>query len=774
MTRTRRTGPEQGPEQGSTGGGAPPAARDGLPVSPGSAAAPPPPPTPPPAPAPTPTPGERSTGVSVPRREAGEKVTGRARYTGDVRMPRAAYVAVVPATVAHGRVRAVRPQRALALPGVTAVIYFANCPRLRRTGDGELSLFQSPGIAYRGQFVAAVVAESPLLAREAALRVGVEYAARPHEVHLATEGPSLHPPPEHGPWFPTDCVHGDPEAALPCSDVRVDAVYRTPPYHHHVLEPHASLAYWNDGFLTVHDTTQGPSGTRDVLARLFGIRPDRVRVVAHHIGAGFGSKAAPRAQVVLAALAARVVRRPVVTALSREQLSAVVGYRTPTIQRIRLGAGTDGRLVAVSHAAFEQTSMIRDFSECSAAPTRTMYAAPHRMTSHRRARLHVPSPTWLRAPGECPGMFALESAMDELAEACALDPVELRLRNDTPVDPHSGRPFSSRNLAACLRLGAERFGWAERDRLRARRSDRRQLVGLGVAASTFPQYRFPSRATVHADPHGRYVVRIAAADVGTGARTVLAQIAADTLRVPPDRVTAELGDSAYPSASWAGRSSGTTSWGTAVVRACEALRTEIGRRGGDVPPGGVEVSWDTSDELAPPRAFSQHAFGAQFAEVTVDRATREVRVPRLLGVFAVGRVINPATVRSQLIGGMVMGVSMALCEEGVMDPAHGHFLTRDLAAYRVATYADVPHVEAVCVEEEDFHTSPMGAKGVGEIGIVGTAAAIANAVHHATGHRFRELPLSPRRLVEVMGPGVRAGPPGAPPEAPPSRSPEQP
>ncbi|MFE3640671.1 xanthine dehydrogenase family protein molybdopterin-binding subunit [Streptomyces sp. NPDC059169] len=752
MTGARRSGP--GPELARSGA---------LPVT-GTRL---------PGPAPAATseaaaPAQRSIGVSVPRRDARDKVTGRARYTGDVRIPGAAYVAAVPATVAHGRVRAVRPERALALPGVMAVIYFANCPRLRRTDDGELALFQSPGVAYRGQFVAAVVAESPQLAREAARHVGVDYTTRPYELTLRTDGPTLHPPPQHGPWFPTDCVHGDPEAALLHSAVRVEAVYSTPPYHHHVMEPHASMAYWHDGYLTVHDTTQGPTGTRDVLARLFGIKPDRVRVFAHHIGGGFGSKAAPRAQLVLASLAARVVHRPVITALSREQLSAVVGYRTPTIQRVRLGAGPDGRLVAVSHTAFEQTSMIKDFSECSAAPTRTMYAAPHRETSHRCARLHVPSPTWLRAPGECPGMFALESAMDELAEACGLDPVELRLRNDTPVDPHSQRPFSSRNLAACLRLGAERFGWSERERLRARLSDRRRLVGLGVAASTFPQYRFPSRATVHADGHGRYVVRIAAADVGTGARTVLAQIAGDALRVPPDRVAVELGDSSYPSASWAGRSSGTTSWGTAVVRACEALRAEIGRLGGHLPPGGVEASADTFDELAPPRAFSQYAFGAQFAEVTVDRATKEVRVPRLLGVFAVGRVINPATARSQLIGGMVMGVSMALCEEGVLDPDHGHFLTRDLAAYRVATYADVPRIDAVCIEEEDFRTSPMGAKGVGEIGIVGTAAAIANAVHHATGHRFRDLPLTPRRLVETMGPAVRAGMVSSP------RSPDQP
>ncbi|WP_329439204.1 xanthine dehydrogenase family protein molybdopterin-binding subunit [Streptomyces sp. NBC_01426] len=695
-----------------------------------------------------------SIGAPLPRREAREKVTGGARYAGDVALPHLAYVAVVPAEITHGRVTAVHPEEALAHRGVLAVLHGANCPRLYGTAGADLAVLQSPSIVHRGQFVAAVVAESPQIAREAARMVRVDYAAGSHRLSLDTACDGFHRPPDHGPFFPTDCSHGDVESALSHAPVRIEATYTTPPFHHHALEPHATVAYWHDGALTVHDTTQGPSGTRDILARLFGIRPDQVRVIARHVGGGFGSKAAPRAHLVLAALAALAVGRPVKTVLTREQLSVIAGHRTPTIQRIRLGAEADGRLLAVSHVSFEQTSLTSDHCEYSAAPTRTMYAAPNRETRHWRVRLNVPSPTWMRAPGECPGMFALESAMDELAVACSVDPVELRLRNDTANDPHSGRPFSTRNLAACLRLGAERFGWAERDRLRTEGSDGRRLVGMGVAASTIPQYRFPSRASARTDGLGHYTVRIAAVDIGTGARTVLAQIAADSLHVDVDHVTVEVGDSAYPSASWAGRSSGTTSWGTAVVRACEALRTAIGRCGGRVPEGGLEAGADTLDELATPRSHSQHAFGAQFAEVTVDTSTREIRVPRMLGVFAVGRVINPVTVRSQLVGGIVMGLSMALCEEGVIDQTYGHFHTRDLAAYHVATFADAPEIEAVCVNEEDFHTSPMGSKGVGEIGIVGTAAAIANAVHHATGHRIRSLPLSVRRLMDAEAPGI--------------------
>ncbi|MDA5279407.1 xanthine dehydrogenase family protein molybdopterin-binding subunit [Streptomyces sp. Isolate_45] len=690
-----------------------------------------------------------SIGASPPRREAREKVTGSARYTGDVALPHLAHVAVVPAEIVHGRVKAVHPEDALARPGVLAVLHAANCPRLNGTGWADLAVLQSRSVVHRGQFVAAVVAESPRIAHEAARTVRVDYAPGPHRLSPDTPGDGFHRPPDHGPFFPTDCSHGDVESALSHAPVRIEATYTTPPYHHHALEPHGTVAYWHDGALTVFDTTQGPSGTRDILARLFEISPDQVRVIAAHVGGGFGSKAAPRAHLVLAAVAALAVGRPVKTALTREQLSVVAGYRPPTVQRVRLGAEADGRLLAVSHVSFEQTSLTSDHCEYPAAPTRTMYAAPNRETRHWRTRLNVPSPTWMRAPGECPGMFALESAMDELAVACSVDPIELRLRNDTANDPHSGRPFSTRNLAACLRLGAERFGWADRDRLRAERGDGRRLVGMGVAASTIPQYRFPSRASARTDGLGHYAVRIAAVDIGTGARTVLAQIAADTLRVDVERVTVEVGDSAYPAASWAGRSSGTTSWGTAVVRACEGLRGAIGRCGGRVPDGGLEAVADTLDELATPRTHSQHAFGAQFAEVTVDTSTGEVRVPRMLGVFAVGRVINPVTVRSQLVGGMVMGLSMALCEVGVIDRTYGHFHTRDLAAYHVATFADAPWIEAVCIDEEDFHTSPMGSKGVGEIGIVGTAAAIANAVHHATGHRIRGLPIDVRALTDA-------------------------
>jgi xanthine dehydrogenase YagR molybdenum-binding subunit len=425
----------------------------------------------------------------------------------------------------------------------------------------------------------------------------------------------------------------------------------------------------------------------------------------------------------------------VTAALTRQQMFDLTGYRTPTIQRIRLGADPAGRLTAITHDVVEQTSTVKEFAEQTATPTRVMYAAPARRTTHRLVRLDVPTPSWMRAPGEAPGMYALESAMDELAVAAGVDPIELRVLNKPAADPESGQPFSSRNLVACLREGARRFGWADRDPEPGIRLDGRWLTGTGVAASTYPARRQPSRATATVED-GDFVVRIAAADIGTGARTVLTRIAAQTLGAPAERVRVEIGDSALPRAAVAGGSMGTASWGSAVVRACEALLKN-----------GDEGTADTTEDVEADSGFARHAFGAQFAEVRVDIDTGEVRVPRLLGVFAAGRIMDATLARSQFIGGMTMGLGMALMEETIVDEGSGAFLNHDLAQYHVATCADVRDVEAVWIEEDDPHLNPMGAKGIGEIGIVGTAAAIANAVHHATGRRVRDLPITPPKLL---------------------------
>jgi xanthine dehydrogenase YagR molybdenum-binding subunit len=689
----------------------------------------------------------KAIGAPLSRVEGREKVVGEARYAYEQPADDVAYAEPVQARVARGEIRAVHADEVLALPGVIAVISCENAfPLADEVPDQELALFQSRAVSYRGQLVAAVVADSPESAREGQRLLRIEYAQEEHDVELREGHPRLYTPEKVNPSFPAVTDKGDVEAALASAAVSIDETYRTPAFHNNAMEPHASLAMWEGGNLTVYDSTQGAPNARDTVAEVFDLPPERVRVISPHVGGGFGSKGTPRPQLILAAMAARMVERPVKVAVTRQQMFAVTGYRTPTIQRLRLGADSDGRLTAISHDVIEQTSTLKEFAEQTALATRVMYAAPNRHTGHQLAALDVPTPSWMRAPGECPGMYALESAMDELAVAAGIDPVELRILNDSDVEPESGKPFSSRNLVACLREGAERFGWSGRDPTPGVRRDGRWLVGTGVASSTYPVYRRPATATARAEPDGTFLVRIGAADIGTGARTALTQIAADALEAEPERVRVEIGDSALPKAGLAGGSMGTASWGTAVTRACEALRAKLD--GGPPPSTGIEASADTSDEIEQQdQQFARQGFGAQFAEVRVDSDSGEVHVPRLLGVFGVGRIINPKTARSQFIGGMTMGMGMALFEESVMDLEFGDYLNRDLAQYHVPACADVHEIEAAWVDEDDSELNPMGSKGIGEIGIVGTAAAIANAVYHATGTRVRDLPIRLDRLI---------------------------
>jgi xanthine dehydrogenase YagR molybdenum-binding subunit len=676
-------------------------------------------------------------GTPLSRVEGRAKVIGQAQYAYEQPIEGVVYAAAVTSTVAAGAITAIDAAQALAIPGVLAVISHENAPRLAEVADGELMILQSPRVSYRGQIVAAVVAESLQTAEEAAAAVTLDYDQEEHDVELRPGHPRFYKPDKVNPSFPSDVEHGDLDAGLAAAEVVVDATYTTQPIHNNPMEPHASLAVWEDGGLTLYDSIQGSWRAHNDIAELFELDPERVRVISQHVGGGFGSKGTPRPQAVLAAVAARMVERPVKVALTRRQLFSMVGYRTPTIQRVRLGASSDGRLRAIGHDAFEQTSTLREFAEQTTIATRHMYAAPDRLTTHRLVALDVPTPSWMRAPGECPGMYALESAMDELAVACGIDPIELRIVNEPAEDPEKGIPFSSRNLVACLREGARRFGWAGRDPVPGARRDGRWLVGTGVAASTYPAYRSPSQATARIDADGGFTIQIAAADIGTGARTVLTQIAADALGVDPEEVRMEIGDSRFGQAALAGGSMGTASWGSAVVKACKALLTQ----------GEGEVTADTADEVKALSKLSRHAFGAQFVEVRVDVDSGEVRLPRVLGVFGVGRVINPKTARSQLIGGMTMGLSMALHEESVMDREFGDYLNRDLAQYHVPACADIQDIDAVWVDEDDDELNPMGSKGIGEIGIVGTAAAVANAVFHATGKRVRDLPIRLDRLL---------------------------
>ncbi|HET9986068.1 MAG TPA: xanthine dehydrogenase family protein molybdopterin-binding subunit [Longimicrobiales bacterium] len=691
----------------------------------------------------------RAIGAPLDRLDGPAKVTGTARYAFEQRVHRPAYVYPLEAAIAVGRVTRIDASAAAAEPGVLAVLTSENAPKLASTEEAELVILQGDDVAYRGQFVGGVIAETPEIARHAARLVRLEYEERPHDVELRADRDDLYAPEHANAGYATDSIIGDVDAALAAAAVTIDATYTTPAEFNNPMEPHSTVAIWRDEGLTVYAASQGVHRLRQTLASTFGLDPDRVRVISPHVGGGFGSKAYTHADAILAAMAARLTGgRPVKLALTRQQMFWAVGFRTPTIQRLRLGADADGRLTAIAHDVVEETARIVEFTEQTAAPSRIMYAAPQRRTTHRLARLDVPPPTIMRAPGVTPGMFGLESAMDELAVACGVDPIELRIRNEPERDPESGQPFSSRNLVACLREGARRFGWERRDPTpRARRAGR-WLVGTGVAASTYPVHRSPdSTARIRAGADGRCVVSIGAADIGTGTWTTLTQIAADALGIPVDDVVLEIGDTALPYATTAGGSTGINNWGAAIVEAARRLRERLDSEfGGVVPAGGLEVASKAADNPYPER-FSMHSFGAQFVEVRVDEDTGEIRVARLLGIFAAGRAINPKTAGSQLLGGMAWGLSMALHENGVRDARFGHVVNHDFAEYHVPTNADVGAVEVGWVEEEDPYVNPMGSKGIGELGICGTAAAVANAVYHATGIRVRDLPITLDKLL---------------------------
>jgi xanthine dehydrogenase YagR molybdenum-binding subunit len=509
------------------------------------------------------------------------------------------------------------------------------------------------------------------------------------------------------------------------------------------MEPHAATARWDDGRLEVTDSNQGVTWVAGELQNLFSLDPASVRVRSEHVGGGFGSKGV-RAHQVAAVMAATMLQRPVRVALTRRQMFTLTGHRSPTIQRVRLGADADGRLRALEHRSVSRTSTFHDFVEPSAGAARVMYDADAHHTANNVVPLDVPTPTWMRAPGEAPGSFALEAAFDELAEKCGIDPIELRLRNEPEAGPVSGLPFVGRNVAACFREGARRFGW-DRDSRPGVRREGRWLLGTGTAAASFPAGSAPSTATATAHPDGTFTIRISAADIGTGARTALALIAADALQVSPERIRVRLGDSDFGPAMIAGGSMGTRSWSWAVKEAAGELRERLAL-GADLPAQGLTVRSDTTEAVGALGPAERHSYGAQFAEVAVDVTTGEVRVRRMLGIFAAGRIVNPLTARNQLLGGMVWGISMALHEEAARDRASGGVVGADLAGYHVATHADVPRLEAGWIEDTD-PDDPVGIRGVGEVGIVGAAAAVANAVWHATGVRHRSLPIRPDRVL---------------------------
>ncbi|MFJ8504350.1 xanthine dehydrogenase family protein molybdopterin-binding subunit [Streptomyces avermitilis] len=691
-----------------------------------------------------------AVGTAHTRVEGRDKVTGAARYAGEIPYDELAHGWLVLSTVARGRVRTVESGPVLAMPGVLAVLHHGNAPRVTTDyigivgrPDPALGIFQDDRVPYVGWPVALVVAETSEQAREAAEALVVRYDEEPHDVGFFAGHPGLYTP-QDSPLVQAEAVKGDVEAELAASGVVVDAEYATPEAYHCPLEPHAATARWDSGRLDVVDSNQSTVWVAGELAQLFSLDPASVRVRSEHVGGGFGSKGV-RPHQVAAVMAATVLQRPVRVVLTRRQMFSLVGYRSPTAQRIRLGADPDGRLRAFDHQAQSLTSTVHEFVESSAVLGRVLYDADAHRTTHRLVRLDVPTPTWMRAPGEAPGSFALESALDELAEKCGLDPIALRARNEPGVGPVSGLPFSSRNVLACFEEGARRFGWADRDPRPGLRREGRWLLGTGTAAATYPSGVGPSTAAVTAEADGTFTVRINAADIGTGARTALTLIAAEALAAEPGRVRVHIGDSDLGPAMFAGGSMGTRSWAWAVTAAVGELRERLAL-GGGIPPEGITARSDTTEAVGALAKKERHSFGAQFAEVAVDTTTGEIRVRRMLGIFAAGRIVNPLTARSQFLGGMVWGLSMALHEEAVRDHSSGGLVGADFAGYHFAANADVPLLEADWVDDPD-PDDPVGIKGIGEIGVVGGAAAIANAVWHATGVRHRKLPIRPDRVL---------------------------
>ncbi|TXS21853.1 xanthine dehydrogenase family protein molybdopterin-binding subunit [Streptomyces sp. gb1(2016)] len=697
-----------------------------------------------------------AVGTAHTRVEGRDKVTGAARYAGEIPFDGLAHGWLVLSTITRGRVLSVDADPVLGMPGVLTVLHHGNAPRvdIDYTGmlgmppDPTIAVFQHDRVPHAGWPVALVVAETSEQAREAAESLVVRYEEEAHDVTFPGERPDASTGP--GPGGPGATEKGDLEAELAASAFVLDAEYSTPEEHHNSMEPHAVTALWDGGRLEVVDSNQGTVWVADELAKLFSLDPASVRVRSEHVGGGFGSKGV-RAHQVAAVMAATSLSRPVRVVMTRRQMFSLAGYRSPTTQRVRLGADAEGRLRALEHRCLSRTSTVHEFIESGAGPARVMYDAPAHHTENRVVELDVPSPTFMRAPGEAPGSFALESAIDELAEQCGIDPIELRLRNEPEVGPVSGLPFSTRNLPACFREGARRFGWADRDPRPGVRREGRWLLGTGTAAASFFAGAAPSTAAVTAEADGTFTVRINAADIGTGARTALTLVAADAFEVPTDRVRVRIGDSDFGPAMIAGGSMGTRSWAWAVTAAAGELRERLSR-GDGIPPEGITVRSDTTEAVGALAQKERHSFGAQFAEVAVDVATGEVRVRRMLGVFAAGRIVNPLTARGQFTGGMIWGISMALHEEAVRDRNTGALYGADLAGYHVATNADVPLVEADWVDDPD-PDDPVGIKGIGEIGIVGAAAAVANAVWHATGVRHRALPIRPDRVLTA---GTRA------------------
>jgi xanthine dehydrogenase YagR molybdenum-binding subunit len=693
------------------------------------------------------------------------KVTGKAKYAYEYeQVGDASYGFAVGATIAKGRIVSIDTASAERAPGVIRVLTYRNAAPQDTKSKEAVPQLSGDGVKYYGQPVALVLAHTYEQARAASYLVVVRYAEDKGAFRLDEAKDDARKPPDL-PYAKTDTDSGDFAAAFAAAPVKHDETYTTPFQEHAAMEPHATIATWQGDKLTVETSNQMPTPGRKSIAATLKIPPESVRVKSAFVGGGFGSKLDVQADAILAALGAKAIGKPVKIALTRQQLFHAVGHRTNTIQRVRIGAAKDGTIQAIAHESWSGNQPGNDEFEPAVLATRSLYAGANRMNHHRLAALDLPPAISMRAPGEAVGLLALEEAMDELAVKLGMDPITLRERNEPKEDPELHVPYSSRKLLECMREGAKRFGWGKRDATPGKVQDGRWLVGIGMAAASRGNMLMKSSAKLRLGPDGRVTARLAMTDIGTGSYTVFTQVVADMFGLPMDQVTVLLGDSDFPDSAGSGGSFGAASGGSGLYDACMNLRGklcqlagttsekarfadgalfvdgksralgELAGEGGIEADGGIEPGSTKKD-------YAQHSYGAFFAEVGVDRDTGEIRLRRMLGVFAAGRILNAKTARSQALGGMIFGVGSALTEELVLDDRYGYFVNHDLAEYHVPVNADIQNMDAFFLPELDDKANPLKIKGLGEVGISGAGAAIANAVYNATGVRIRDYPLT--------------------------------
>lgn len=718
------------------------------------------------------------------------KVTGKARYSAEFPMKKIAYAVPVGSEIANGRIRNIDTSTAEKAPGVLMVLTHKNRPTLafpkKLSGGGEKDddrvPLQDANIRYAGQYIALVVAESLECAQHAASLIKVTYIENDPLIDFKHKSAERY---EAESWFGEKIckTRGVPAAALSEALVKVDCVYRTPTQNHNPMETHATTASWDGSKLTVYDATQGLYNTRKSICDIFELPAKDVRVVCKFIGGAFGCKGSMWAHVPLCVMATQLLERPVKLVLSRSQMFTNVGHRAETEQRVAVGAEKDGTIKSIIHEGTSQTSIAGEFIEAFTKATPMLYQSPNVFVAQKLVRLNKGLPTFMRAPGETPGVFALECALDELAFALDMDPIALRMKNYARKDQESGMPFSSKSLDKCYLLGSEKIGWEDRKQKPGSRREGDYLIGLGMASATYPVIHFNASCSVVLNGDGSFLFESSTHEMGTGTCTVMAQIGSEELGVPYDKVKFELGDTDLPMAPVSGGSATVSTVGSAVIGAARALQQDIINQLCDKPGSpfsavaagdvkfvegkitaglndvsltyaealkalnlpSLSAKFDTSFDKRKNK-YSMHSFGAQFIEVKVDPDLGTVIVSKAVGVFGNGRIINEKTCRSQVHGGIVMGIGMALQESTIMDKRSGRIVNAHLGEYHVPVNADIPAIEGYFVPEEDNIINTVGAKGIGEIGITGVAAAVANAIFNATGKRVRDLPITPDKI----------------------------